>query len=240
LLSLHLLRHGETEFSRQDRFCGDIDADLTEAGHRMAEAFAASYGGRPLRFTAVYTSTRRRTLSTAAPLARRTGMTAEPREELNEMSFGEWQGRSKVEIAASDPARFRRWIEDPTTGAPAGESVADVVARATRIVEEIRLRHGRGDVLAVAHKTILRLLICALLGIDLRQYRDRIVQPVCGLTVIDFPRGGAAVLRSLADLSHLPPDLHARALASALPSPQPSSLSETRASVWPVPDAAGG
>ena len=44
MLSLYLLRHGETEFSRGDRFCGDIDAPLTTIGALMGHKFADTYG----------------------------------------------------------------------------------------------------------------------------------------------------------------------------------------------------
>ena len=42
-MRLFLLRHGETEFSRHERFCGGIDAPLTAAGWKMGELFADSY-----------------------------------------------------------------------------------------------------------------------------------------------------------------------------------------------------
>jgi broad specificity phosphatase PhoE len=211
VLSLYLLRHGETEFSRQDRFCGAIDADLTDAGHRMAEAFAASYGHRALRWGAIYTSTRRRTAATAAPLAAEVGIAPVRDAGLDEIRFGDWQGRSKAEIAASDPRRFQRWLADPTTVAPAGESVAGVAARAMGVIERLQRQHYGENVLVVAHKTLLRVLACALLGIELRHYRSRIEHPVCGLTVIDI-NGAGCTLRLMADLAHLPPWLRARAL----------------------------
>ena len=70
MLKLYLLRHGETEFSRGDRFCGDIDAPLTDVGALMGQQFADAYGDLPWR--AIVTSTRRRTQATAEPLAART------------------------------------------------------------------------------------------------------------------------------------------------------------------------
>jgi probable phosphoglycerate mutase len=211
LLSLYLLRHGETEFSLQDRFCGAIDADLTDAGYRMAEAFADCYGPRPLRWSAIYTSTRRRTIATAAPFAAQVGVTPTADAGLDEASFGDWQGRAKSEIARDDPARFQRWQEDPTIGAPSGESIADVAERAVSVVRRIERAHRGGNVLLVGHKTILRVLTCALLGVELRRYRDWIAQPVCSLTVLDNGPLGHT-LRLIDDLNHLPPWLRERAL----------------------------
>src|SRR5205085_10699896 len=71
LLRLHLLRHGETQHSRQDRFCGHIYADLTPDGWRMAEAFGRRWAFHPTRpcWRAIYTSPRRRTIDMATPFA---------------------------------------------------------------------------------------------------------------------------------------------------------------------------
>src|SRR5882757_2088803 len=90
MLKLYLLRHGETEFSRRDRFCGDIDAELTSSGHQMAQAFAAAHAEFP--FEAIVTSTRRRTIDSARPIADRTGLSPQADARLDEIFYGDWQG----------------------------------------------------------------------------------------------------------------------------------------------------
>ncbi len=61
---LHFLRHGQTEFSRDDRFCGSgLDPELTAEGLEMAQAFAVAYRNKPWR--AIYASGLRRTITTA-------------------------------------------------------------------------------------------------------------------------------------------------------------------------------
>jgi probable phosphoglycerate mutase len=179
----------------------------------MAEAFAERWArpGAESQWRGIYTSTRRRAIDTAAPLAARIGIEPETWSELDEIGHGSWQGCSKEEIARREPARFRRWLADPTIGAPAGESAFDVAQRALTVVARIRRLHSDGDVLIVAHKTLLRLLICSLVGVDLRLYRDWIPQPVASHTVIDL-EGDRRLLRRLADLSYLPPALRQRAL----------------------------
>jgi len=209
VLSLYLLRHGETDFSREDRFCGRIDAPLTDVGNEMASCFAEMYG--ELDWRAVYTSTRQRAVSTAEPLATRISLPIRREPGLDEMHYGEWQGRWKGEVAATDRKRYRSWRQDPTIGAPGGESVFEVHARASRVIDEIRARYDQGNVLVVSHKTTLRVLLCGLLGVDLRRHRDRITQPVCGLNIIEIQAEGPA-LRALADVTHLPPWLRSRAI----------------------------
>ena len=42
-VNLYLVRHGQTSFSRENRFCGSSDPALTDVGQAMAEAFATAY-----------------------------------------------------------------------------------------------------------------------------------------------------------------------------------------------------
>ena len=68
LLRLHLLRHGQTDSSRGNLFCGRrLDPPLTEEGLAMAASFAAAYRDR--RWAGLYSSPLRRAVTTAQPLA---------------------------------------------------------------------------------------------------------------------------------------------------------------------------
>jgi alpha-ribazole phosphatase len=201
MLSLFLLRHGETEFSQQDLFCGRIDAPLTAGGREMAARFAEAYGA--LAWRAILTSTRVRAIESATPLALRTGLVVEADARLDEMFYGEWQGLSKQEVTARDGEYFTRWQRDPSIGPPRGESPHDVSARARAAIQDLRARHTEGPVLIVSHKALLRILLCQLFGIELRHYR-RGAWPVGAVTQIDLGVGGPA-LRRFADVAHLTP-----------------------------------
>jgi len=202
VLNLYLLRHGETEFSRGDRFCGDIDAPLTPAGLRMGELFADAYAELPGR--AIVTSTRRRTIATAAPLAACAAVRVRHDARLDEMFFGEWQGLTKREAAARDPVRYARWRQDPTIGPPDGESPFEVSARAIAAIDDLRVTYHSGNVLVVSHKTVLRLLLCRLLDIDLNRYRD--TEWGTGTVTLLELAPCHAVARRIADGRHLLPE----------------------------------
>ena len=114
MLSLYLLRHGETEFSQNDRFCGRIDAPLTADGQEMAVQFAAAYGD--LQWRAITTSSagagHRFGGAAGGP---RPGSTTCVDERLDEMDYGAWQGLTKAEAAARDREYFARWQQIPAS-----------------------------------------------------------------------------------------------------------------------------
>ena len=204
-MNLYLVRHGQTEFSRENRFCGTSDPALTDAGHAMAEAFAKAHAS--IAWDAIYASPMLRARQTAEALTRLTGGTAIIEDGLKEIAYGEWEGRSVDEVKARWPEAYAYGAEDVASrGAPGGEIAFEVAARAMRIVEAIRTRHETGNVLIVSHKATLRIITCALLGLDVRLFRERIAQPVVALSMFELAKG-TSKLALLGDRSYLPEEL---------------------------------
>jgi probable phosphoglycerate mutase len=206
-LSLYLVRHGQTDASLANRFCGRLDPPLNATGLLMAEALGARYGV-PGEFREIVSSPLVRTQQTAAPTARGAGLPVTLDDGLVEIAYGEWDGRAEADVERDDAARFHAWAAHPGRVAPpGGESGADIAVRALAAVDRIRARHADGGkVLVVSHKATLRVLICALLGIDVDGFRSRIAQKVCAVSIIDFKVTGP-LLQVLGDTSHLPPAL---------------------------------
>jgi probable phosphoglycerate mutase len=88
-----------------------------------------------------------------------------------------------------------------------------VAERALAAMEEIRAGHADGHVLIASHKGTCRLLIAAWLGVPLSEYRRRIDKPLCSLSEVEFRGDDGPLLRKLGDVSHLPPELQALAVA---------------------------
>ena len=200
-LTLYFLRHGQTELSRDDTFCGSgLDPELTSGGRQMAQAFADAYSN--LQWQAIYTSSLRRTISTAQPLCERTGMTSIPRAELNEIGYGEWEGLTKTAVEQKFHDDYIRWLADPAWHAPTGGELAVAIARrGMQLIEEITEHCSTGNVLIVAHKATIRIILCALLGVDVGRFRYRFVCPTGSVSVVEFSAEGP-LLHALADRSH--------------------------------------
>ena len=204
-MNLYMVRHGQTAASRDNRFSGSTDPPLTAVGEAMAEAFAQAYVS--LKWDAIYTSPMLRARQTTDALCRLTGLQANLEDGLKEIGYGEWEGLRQAEVKQRWPEAFEYWAADVASrGTPGGETAFQVAARAMDVVEVIRARHQTGNVLLVSHKATLRVITCALLGLDVRLFRERIAQPVCAVTMFAVT-STTALLTILGDRSHLSEDL---------------------------------
>ena len=201
-LTLYLLRHGQTELSRDDSFCGSgLDPELTPEGLQMARAFADAY--RAASWRAIYSSSLRRAIATAQPLCQAMGMAMQQRADLNEIAYGKWEGQTKAFVERKYHDDYVSWLADPAWHAPTGGELAITIAsRALRVVDEIKQQFTEGNVLIVSHKATIRIILCDLLGIDVGRFRYRLACPVSSVSVIEFSAEGP-LLHSMADRSHL-------------------------------------
>jgi len=202
MLTLFLLRHGQTSFSRANAFCGAaLNPDLTEDGRQMAECFAKAYSST--KFEAIFTSPLKRTLETAHPICNVTGMSPQVRDGLKEIGYGKWEGKTVEEVDAEFHDDYIRWTADPAWYPPTeGEPAVSIAHRSLQVVEEIQKVYDNGNVLIISHKATIRILMCSLLGIDVGRFRYRLACPVASVSVIEFGKHGP-LLKAMADRSHL-------------------------------------
>lgn len=208
-LTLYLLRHGQTELSREDTFCGaGLDPELTHQGWEMARAFTATYTAKAWR--AIYSSNLRRSLVTAQLFSDAVGKKVEVRPDLREIAYGKWEGMTKGAVGKEFHDDYVSWLADPAWHAPTGGELAVMIARrGLLVIEEIKQQFADGNVLIVSHKATIRIILCSLLGVDVGRFRYRLVCPVGSVSVVEFTSQGP-LLQALADRSHL--SAHLRSL----------------------------
>ena len=208
-LKLYLLRHGETVYSRTGGYCGDLDADLTPEGQKMAEAFALAHSA--IAWEAVFVSPMKRTIATATPLCEAVGLEMQLLDGLRELRYGKWEGQTNEFVKATYTDDYVRWLSEPAWNPPTGgETAVQLASRASLVVAEIQEKYPSGNVLIVSHKATIRVILCALLGIDLGRYRDRIDVPAASLSIVQFGALGP-MLKVLGDRSFM--DASLRSLA---------------------------
>jgi len=198
---LLLVRHGATTLSAEDRFAGSTDVALSDEGRHQAARLGARLADGAI--AAVYCSPMRRTVDTAALIAKAHKVAPVNRPGLREIDHGHWEGLTRQEVEQRFAVEYARWEEDPFTVAPVGgECGVDVMARALPVIRTIIESHLGQNVLVVSHKATIRLVISSLLGFDARGYRDRLDQAPACLNVLDFKDPVRARLMLFNDISH--------------------------------------
>ena len=192
---LILVRHGETVWHAENRYAGRSDIALTPRG--LAQAQRLALWATAARLTSVWSSTLSRARFTAEPAASAAGLLLDTDERLVELNFGEAEGLTNLEMQLRFPVERAAFLRDPVLHAlPGGESPTLAAARGLAALSEIAEQDGEdGRGLVVAHNTLLRLVLCRLLGIPLARYRE--VFPRWGnvtLTEIEFTQSGASLL----------------------------------------------
>jgi broad specificity phosphatase PhoE len=195
-----LVRHGETEWNRVERFRGRADLALNETGGRQAEALAQTMKGWEV--AAVYSSPLKRTIETASRLAGQLDLAVKPSEGLIDIDYGSWQGISPEEAAQQDGELYNMWLEHPEqVRFPQGEGLAEVRQRVVAAVEEIAARHKDQTVILVSHKVVCQVLVCAMLGLD-NSHFWQVRQDVCALNAFEL-RDAFSVVTLVNDTCHL-------------------------------------
>ncbi|MEX1140737.1 MAG: histidine phosphatase family protein [Thermoleophilaceae bacterium] len=149
-----LVRHGETEWSRDRRHTGRTDIPLTDAGRGEARALRPRLAERD--FARVLVSPLGRAVETCRLAG--LGERAEERPELVEFDYGDAEGVTTAELRQTVPG-WTVWTHGAETR---GESPADVGARLEPVLAE--LSGADRDAAVVAHGHVLRVLAAMWIG----------------------------------------------------------------------------
>ncbi len=167
---LALVRHGRTVWHAENRYAGVSDVPLDETGRAQAVALAS--WARHQSFDVLVCSPVPRAVATAAPVAAALGLDPEVVVGLREVDFGIAEGRTLAELRVSHPDAAAAFVADPVAHPfPGAEPPAAAAERAVGALRGVADRHRGRSVLVVAHNTLLRLALCAWLGIPLARYR---------------------------------------------------------------------
>jgi len=165
---LLLVRHGATANNAQGRFTGQSDMPMSALGERQAEALAARLVRQHLDH--VVSSDLRRASDMAWRIAAQHDTALQLDPDLREISMGDWEGASLDEIQAREPEQVRRWRDNPLTFTPpGGETILQVRDRLVRALDRWYADTPDGTILWVTHGGCIGILLCHLLGVDLRR-----------------------------------------------------------------------
>jgi len=178
---LVLVRHGQTEWSRDGRHTGRTDVALTSVGEADAKALAGRLQGR--EFGLVLTSP----LQRAARTAELAGLSAGVEQDLVEWDYGPEEGRTTAQARETRPG----WSVWDDSGL--GETLDALAARQLRVLGRVRPVLAGADVCLVGHGHALRVLAACWLGLD-RRVGQQLVLGAGSISTLGHEHGCPAVL----------------------------------------------
>ncbi|WP_030529161.1 histidine phosphatase family protein [Phycicoccus jejuensis] len=186
---LVLLRHGETEWSATGRHTGRTDLPLTSAGERDAAALRGPLGTFDVA----------RVVSSPLQRARRTAELAGLRvdrvdPDLHEWDYGGYEGLTTPQVRERRGGDAWTVFEDGVVpGDTPGETVEEVAARASRVLQRVEPDLATGDVVLVGHGHALRVLTATYLRQEPR-FGACVVLDAGALCVLGQEHGRPAIL----------------------------------------------
>jgi broad specificity phosphatase PhoE len=167
---LWLVRHGETTWNREKRFCGHQDVALSPLGEAQAQWVGEQLCGRPV--VALYTSDLQRAQQTTKIIARNCSapLVIKSSPAWRELSFGAWEGLTYPQIVGRFPNQLDFFTDPMQVSPPDGESLATLLQRVQTAFAQLTqdaLSLPPGDMVLVSHQGPLRVLVCRMLSISL-------------------------------------------------------------------------
>lgn len=193
-----MIRHGETDWSCQKRYCGFTDVALNQKGRDQARQLSKRL--REKKVHKVYSSDMKRALEFAKIVLRDTPI--EQSSGLREMNFGIFEGLTYQEIIDRYQEIYTRWIEAPLDVAiPGGEGLRDLSKRTRKALAEILSCNKNRTVFIFSHAGPISVILCDILKLDLREVW-KVKQDLANMSIVEFAKGRGKI-GMLNDTSHL-------------------------------------
>ncbi|WP_410626696.1 histidine phosphatase family protein [Amycolatopsis sp. cmx-8-4] len=165
-----LVRHGQSVWHADNRYAGRSDIALSETGRQQATHLARWSATAGL--SACFSSPLQRARETLAPVCEATGLPARVDDRLRELDFGDGEGRTAGEMTKLFGDTWTAFTQDPVGHhLPGGEDPVTAIERVLAVLDDVSGEFPHGRVLVVTHSTLIRLLLCELLGIYHADYR---------------------------------------------------------------------
>lgn len=164
---LILIRHGDTDYTLNKRYCGQRNTPLNKRGIAQAKRLRKKLKG--LRIDKVYSSDLKRAYQTAEIVFK--GKRIVKRRGLREIDFGRFCGLSFQESTKLYPAVYNLWMNNPIDAKiPEGESVKTFAKRVLKTFKKIFKQNRKKVVAIVSHGGPIRVMLLYLLGLGFDKF----------------------------------------------------------------------
>jgi 2,3-bisphosphoglycerate-dependent phosphoglycerate mutase len=201
---LLIVRHGESAPAREDRPADSLDGHSDPPLDPVGEDQAARLADRLASgvVDAIYVTTLRRTVQTAAPLAERLGLTPTVEPDLREIYLGEWEGAAfRKHTQAGHPMAVQMFTEQRWDVVPGAESMNAFATRVRRGITRIAGVHPNQRVVVVVHGGVIGMIMAMATGAANFAFVGADNASISELVVL----GDRWIVRRFNDVAHLDP-----------------------------------
>jgi len=196
-----LVRHGQTEWNRVERFRGRADVPLNKTGLVQADVTGRRIAAE-WRPAAIYSSPLSRAVKTAEIIAQYFELPVNVHSDLIDVDYGQWQGLTPDEVRERWPEMIDDWYNKPAAARiPGGETLEELRSRALTVIDALATRHKDQTIVVVGHTVINRIILLGVLGLSNERFW-RLRQDTCAVNCFEA-EGGDFTLVSLNDACHL-------------------------------------
>ncbi len=204
--TVYIVRHGQTEGNRDNRYIGFTDIDLTELGEKQAE-ITAEYLYKTVKFDKIYSSDLKRAYITAMATAKKQNLEVIKDPAFREFHGGKWENMVFSDIVTQYPKEYKTWNEDfASLRCPDGESVEEISNRVYEAIKRIALENDGKTIAVFAHGVVIRTLICRLSGKPLSEIKNVPWPTNTSITVVKINKESEKILVAQNN-DHLPEDI---------------------------------
>lgn len=195
---LILIRHGQTDWSCQRRYCSLSDIGLNEKGKAQARKLLERLEKE--RIDKVYSSDARRAIQFAKMVFR--NRVIKECAAFREMNFGVLEGLTHEEIMDKYPKIYREWLSTPNkTVIPEGESLNALAKRTAEALRKLLSSNNDKTIAILTHAGPIKVILCNILNLDLKEIWQ-IKVDLASISMINFVKGKSKII-SLNDTSYL-------------------------------------
>ncbi len=168
-MKVFLIRHTETIWNEAHCFIGRTDLGLSKKGKESALKLAERL--KSVDFTRIYSSPTRRTMETVEFINSKSNQKVYTVEDLKEINFGAWEGKTIEEIKEENPNIIVNWLKDPISESiPDGEQWSDFGQRVRSAYQDIISNNSAGNILIVSHGGPLKNILGFILDLPTTSY----------------------------------------------------------------------
>lgn len=161
-MKIDVIRHGEPVGGSRYRGSG-VDDPLSERGWQQMWGAIGSFHD----WGSIYSSPMKRCHEFAEQLALRNRVPLIVEQNLREIGFGQWEGKTRKELIEADAAGFAAFFADPASHTPQGaENVLDFQARIAAVFDKVISNSEEEQVLIVTHAGVIRAMLGAALHLS--------------------------------------------------------------------------